>query len=385
MGLFEKFFNRKERTQKLDSYFKTLNAYTPAFYSWHGEIYESELVRAAIEAKADHFSKMSVQIHGAAKPKLQTRLRIAPNEFQTWSQFLHRLSVILDVTNNCFIVPIIDDYGDTTGIATVVPTQCSVMEYDGEPFLRYQFSTGKTAAIELRKCGIVTKFQFRDDLMGSSNTALNTTMDLIAIQNQGIKEGVKSSASYRFMAQLKNFSDPDDLAEERRNFTATNLAGGESGLLLFPNTYADIKQIDSKPFIADAEQMKLIQTNVYNYFGVNEKILQGSATSDELDSFYNSKLEPVAIQVAEVLTKMLFTENEQAYGARVHVVANRLQYMSVSDKLALIKEMGDRGMLTIDEARELLNYAPLPDGAGQMAPIRGEYYNAKTEVAANEQ
>lgn len=36
--------------------------------------------------------------------------------------------------------------------------------------------------------------------------------------------------------------------------------------------------------------------------------------------------------------------------------------------------MGDRGVLTIDEIRELFNYAPLPDGAGAHAPIRGEYY-----------
>lgn len=381
MGLFEKIFgSRKVREQPVQGYFKTLNGYTPTFYSWRGSIYESELVRSAIRAKAEHISKMNVQIYGAAKPKLQARLRQAPNEWQTWSQFLARLSTIYDTTNTAFIVPVLDAFDDVTGIATVLPSECSIVQYNGDPFLQYRFGSGGVAAVELDRCGIMVKHQYRDDFLGESNQALDSTMDLISIQQQGIKEGVKSSATFRFMAEVNNFTDPDDLAKERKRFSALNLSKDGGGLLLFPSTYKNPKQIDSKPFIADADQMELIQTNVFNYFGVNEAIIQGTAKSDELDAFYNGKLEPFAIQLSEVLTKILFTSTEQSYGAAVHVTSNRLQYMSVTEKLALVKELGDRGMLLIDEGRELLNYAPLPDGKGQkMAPIRGEYYNAVEE------
>lgn len=386
MGLFEKWFgSKREQTLQADGFFKTLNAYAPTFYTWNGSIYESELVRAAIEARAEHISKMNIRIDGSAKPKLQTKLRIAPNEFQTWSQFLRRLSVILDVNNTAFIVPVIDKYDEVTGIATVLPSQCTIVQYNDEPYLRYQFSTGSTAAIELVRCGIMTKFQYRDDFMGESNAALNKTMDLINIQNQGIQEGVKSAATYRFMAQINNFAKPEDLAKERKRFSAENLSGDGGGLLLFPNTYTNIQQINSKPFVVDAEQMKIINTNVFDYFGVNEKILQNNATPDELDAFYNGALEPFAIQLAEVLTKMLFTLNEQAYGSKVHVSSDRLQYMSVNNKISMITTMADRGMLTVNEARELLNYAPV-DGGDELMPIRGEYYNAaESEVAKNEE
>lgn len=384
MGLFEKIFgSSKERNLQAEGFFKTLNAYTPSFYSFNGSIYESELVRAAIEAKAEHISKMSVRIDGAARPKLQTKLRLAPNEFQTWSQFLRRLSVILDMNNTAFIVPVVDRFDETTGVATVLPNNCTVVQYNGEPYLRYQFSTGQTASIELSRCGILTKYQYKDDIMGSTNRALDSTMDLLAIQKQGIEEGVKSAATYRFMATINNFAKPEDLAKERRRFNAENLKDG-GGLLLFPNTYRDIQQINVKPFVVDAEQTKLIQTNVYNYFGVNEKIIQNSANAEELDAFYNGALEPFAVQLSEVLTKMLFNANERAYGSVVHVVSDRLQYMSVQNKINLITTMGDRGMMTIDEARALLNYASLPDGKGNMAPIRGEYYNAtESEVTTN--
>lgn len=375
MGLFDKFFgSKKEKDLVADGYFKTLNAYTPTFTTWGGSIYESELVRSAIEARAEHISKMEVRIDGAAKPKLKNKLKLAPNEFQTWSQFLGVLSRRLDVNNTAFIVPVIDRFDEVTGIASVLPEKCEFVEYNNVPYLRYKFANG-TASIELDRCGIMTRHQYKDDLVGDSNRALRNTMELINIQNQGIEEGVKSSATYRFMAQVNNFARPEDLAKERKRFSAENLSSDGGGLLLFPNTYTNIQQINSKPFVVDAEQMRLINTNVYNYFGVNERIIQNLANADELDAFYNGCLAPFATQLEEVLTKMLFTLNEQTYGARVHVTSDRLQYMSVQNKINLITSMGDRGMITIDEARQLLNYAPLPDGKGEMIPIRGEYYD----------
>ena len=113
-------------------------------------------------------------------------------------------------------------------------------------------------------------------------------MELTNLQRQGIEEGVKNSASFRFMATLGNWTNETDLAKERERFTATNLRNGSGGVLLWPNTYKDIKQIDAKPFIVDADQMKLIETSVMNYFAVNEDILQSKAIGDAWSSFYES-------------------------------------------------------------------------------------------------
>ena len=144
--------------------------------------------------------------------------------------------------------------------------------------------------------------------------------------------------------------------------------------MLFPNTYSDIKQIESKPFVVDAEQMKMIQTNVYNYFGVNEDILQNKAFGDAWAAFYEGAIEQFSIQFSEVVTKMLFTERERAAGAFVMATANRLQYMSGKEKLSYATIMGDRGFVMIDEIREVFNLPPLPNGMGQRLPVRGEYY-----------
>lgn len=373
MGLFDKIFKKQNPSNAPNGFFQTLSAYTPTFTSWGGQIYESELVRAAINARATHVSKLSVQVQGSAKPRLQTRLRTGPNEWQTWGQFLYRISTILDVNNTAFIVPVIDDYLETSGIFPVLPTQCTIVQYGNEPWLRYQFQTGQYASVELSRCGIMNKFQYQDDFFGEDNLALAPTMELINIQDQGIKEGVKSAATYRFMAQLSNFSKPEELEKERKRFTRGNLESG-GGMLLFPNTYKDIQQIKSSPFIVDAEQMKMIQTNVFNYFGVNEDVIQNKAYGDKWSAFYEGAIEQFAIQFSEVATKMLFTDRERAAGSFLMATANRLQYMSNSEKLNVSAQMADRGIMNRDEIREIWNLPPLPNGQGQAYTIRGEYY-----------
>lgn len=381
MGLLDSIFrpdkNRAEQEalKNARATFKTLTAYRPAFTTWRGAIYESDLVRAAIDARARHISKLKVEIHGAAKPGLQSKLRQGPNQWQTWSQFLYRVSTILDASerSTCIIVPVLDEYLVTTGYFPVLPDKCEVVDFKGEPWLRYNFSHGQTAATPMKDCAVLTKYQYKNDFFGDGNGALDETMKLVHIQNEGIEEAVKNSATYRFMAQVNNFTMADDLAKERKRFTQENLvADAEAGgLLLFPNTYQNIQQIKNTPYTVDAAQMELIKTNVSNYFGVNERVMQNLATGDELDAFFNGAIEPFAIQFSEAMTKAIFTERERAQGSYLIANANRLQYMSTAAKVQMAKELLDRGVMTINEARELFNYADME--GGDVAPIRGEY------------
>ena len=378
MGLFESIFGKKAEPQRLRearTYFKTLTAYEPAFRTWSGSIYESELVRSAIDARARHIAKLKVEILGSARQQLQTKLKLRPNDFLTWYQFLYRLSTILDVHNTAIILPVKDKSFETVGIFPVLPEKCEIVQTkDGEPVLRFTFANKQVGACYLNECSIMTKFQYKSDFFGESNHALIDTMDLINMETQGIKEAIKNGATYRFMAQSNNFALTDDLANERKRFSNENFSkeAEAGGLLLFPNTYKDIKQIESKPYTINPDERKLIQENVFNYFAVNEHILQSKATGDEWDAFYESVVETFAIQFSEVTTKMLFTDREQGYGAKVMATANRLQYMSNKDKLSVSAAMADRGLMMINEIRDIWNLPPVPDGDKRTA--RGEYY-----------
>ena len=385
MGLFERIFGNRPKPQgKYIGEYKLLNGYAPKFTSAGGEVYESELIRSAIHARATHISKLKVETAGAARPALQNKLCHGPNEFQTWSQFLYRLSTILDIHNTAFICPIYDDYGEPSGIYTPLPHRCELVQYGDTPYLRYEFSNGSRAAIELDYCGIMTKHQYKSDLVGESNRSLLPTMDLIHITNQGIEEGVKSAATYRFMAKLSNFAKPEDLAKERKRFTEENFSkeaeGG--GLLLFPNTYSEIQQVKASPWVVDDKQMEIIRKNVFEYFGVNEDILQNRVYGDAWTAFYEGAIEPFAIQYSEVMTRMLFTFREQSQGNYMMATANRLQYLSNTEKLNVSAQMLDRGIISINDAREIWNLPPVE--GGDVRIIRGEYYDADAKVVTQE-
>ena len=390
MSLFDYIF-RPGKAREADrareearTFFETFTAYRPAFTSWGGMIYESELVRSAIDARARHISKLKIETVGTANQGLQTKLRQGPNQWQTWSQFLYRVSTILDIHNNAFIVPVLDERLNTTGIFPVLPNRCTIVEYKGTPWVRYEFSNGQVGAVELRRCAILNKHQYRNDFFGENNMALDETMKLINIQNQGIEEGIKSAASFQFMATLSNFAKPEDLALERSRFVRENLSTESRAgrFLLFPNQYKDVKQIDVKPFTIDAEQMKQIRENVFEYFGVNEDVLQNKAFGDAWSAFYEGAIEPFAIQFSETVTKALFSERERAQGTYIIATSNRLQYMTNKDKLEVSAQLLDRGVMSINDVRDIWNLPHVENGDERI--IRGEYYNADEKVTVQE-
>ena len=217
-------------------------------------------------------------------------------------------------------------------------------------------------------------------MLGENNHALIPTMDLIHIQNQGIQEAVKSSATYRFYAQVNNFSKAEDLKKERARFSEENFGkdaeGG--GLLLFPNTYQNINQVKSQPYTIAADEMQLIEKSVYQYFMVNEDVLQNKAYGDAWSAFYEGAIEPFALQCSEVLTKQFFTLREQSQGNKIMLTANRLQYMSNKDKLEVSSQMLDRGIMSINDVREIWSLPPIEGGDARI--IRGEYWNADEKI-----
>ena len=379
MGLFEKIFKKSQIEQQVSGYFKILSAYSPVFTSYEGGVYEMELTRAAIHSFASHCSKLKPELQGSAYKELGKRMQFKPNPWMDTTKFLYRLATILSVNNSAFIIPLLAEDGETiTGYFPLVPSMCEVVEYYGEPYLRYTFTNGQKAAIEFDRVGILTQFQYKNDFFGETNAALNPTMQLMSTQNQGIIEGVKQSAYIRFMARLAQVLKTDDINKERKRFTEENLSTeNNGGIMMFDAKYADVKQVNSKPFIIDAEQIKIIQNNVFNYFGTNEKILQNDWTEDGWNAYYEGKVEPFAIQLSLVMSNMTFTSREIAVGNLYLFTANRLQYATNKTKLQIVTQLFDRGFLTHNMGLEIFNMAPLPGEDGNKYFIRKEYAEVK--------
>lgn len=386
MGMLEKIFGRKEQPAALKNaqIFKMLEGYTPVWTTWNGSIYESELIRAALDAWGRHVGKLKPNLKGSAEKELQNRLKVKPNAFNEWSQFLYQTATVLGVRNNAFIVKTRNEDGSPNGIINIVPDSWELVEYAGEPWIRFFLPEGKRRAERLVETGVMTRFQSKSELFGESNEAMKPVLDMISIERQGIKEGIKNGNSYRFWAKSDNWASDDDLGAEMQRFNKFTFGNRKTagGVLIFPNTYDDIHEMKTSGYTVDKEQQEIIKANVYDYFGVNEDIIQNKAFGDAWLAFYEGFVEWFAIQLGEVISGMLFTDRERVgYGNEVFFSSNRLQYMSNADKLNAVNGLSDRGMITRNEGREILNMPPLPEPYGSQIPARGEYYDVTNPPA----
>lgn len=358
--------------EQVNQYFKMINGYTPTFTSFEGSIYEMELTRAAVHSFATHISKLKPEIKGSGNEVLERKLQFKPNHIMDTKKYLYRLATVYSVDNTAFVAPLEGKYGEVAGYYPLLTEKCRIIDYEGKKYIRYDFGYGKHGVCELERMGIMTQFQYKNELFGETNACLRPTLDLITTQNQGIIEGVKSSASLRFMAKLAQALKQKDIEEERKSFRENNLsAQNNGGVLLFDQKYEEVKQIDSKPFVVNPVQMNQIKENVFNYFGTNESILQNKFNSDEWSAYYEGKIEPFAIEMSLVHTNMTFSEREVAFGNQIMFTANRLQYMSNSEKLNTVTQLFDRGFLTHNQGLEIFNMSPVEGGDKRY--IRKEY------------
>lgn len=384
MGLFDSIRKKEKMEKGVGEYFKLMNAYTPAFTSFEGGIYEMELTRAAIHSFANHCSKLKPIVNGSGNVNLERMLQYRPNALMDTKKYLYRLATVLSVDNTAFIAPLYGKNGDVIGYYPLLTEKCALVQCaDGKKYIRYTFDEGNYGALEIERIGIMNQFQYRNELFGESNKCLAPTMDLMDTNNQGIIQGVKNSASIRFMAKLAMTLKDTDIEKERERFTSSNLGSNNNGgVLMFDQKYQDVKQIESKPFTVDADQMKNIKESVYNYFGTNEAIMQNKYTSDEWNAYYEGKIEPFAIEASLVHTNITFTNREIGFGNEIIFTANRLQYLSGKEKLEIVTQLFDRGFITHNEGLEIFNMAGIGE-EGDKRYIRREYVeseNLDTEI-----
>lgn len=387
MGIFEAIFKKPKADINAKGYFKMLNGYSPVFTNAPESIYEMELTRAAIHSFANFCGKLKPEITGTARQNLSKTLLFKPNPFQDTYKFLYRLATILLVNNTAFVCPIEDDFGRLVGYYPLLPQNCDVIDVGGKPYLRYSFATGQKAAVEFEKVGILTRFQYSNDFFGADNRAFNPTMQLIHTNNQGIINGVKNSAAIRFLAKIANLFDAEDIKKERERFTKDNLsADNQSGMIIYDNKFSEVKQVDSKPFTINANQMMQIKENVFDYFGVSEGIIQNKYNEDEWNAFYEGAIEPFALQLSLVMTNMTFTEHQISCGNSIIFTANRLQYASNQTKLSISTQLFDRGLINRNAVMDIWNMAHVENGDKYY--IRKEYTEVsqlgKEEINATE-
>lgn len=377
MGIFNRLKeNREERKniQRLESKFKLLTGYNSVFTTYNGGLYEMGLTRSCIDKIATQCSKLNPVINGNKNyNNLNILLQTKPNRLMTTQQFLYRLVTILLVENNAYIIPIFEN-SLTMKIIGFYPARASgsrIVRMDGTDYLVYQIDN-KEYVVEYDFAGILRRHYYKKEYLGESNSAIHSTMDLINTQEQGIKEGIKSGAMIRFLARLGVVQNPDSISAEQKRLKEEQLSvENNGGVLIFDNKYSDVQKVDSKPFIVDKENMDLIKNNVFDYFHMSEEILQNKASEDQWNMFYEDVIEPIAVQISQVLTNMIIKATDIARGLNVVLESTKLQFISNGTKLNVSQQLFDRGILSTNQVMDIWNLPHVDDGDKRY--IRKEY------------
>ena len=136
---------------------------------------------------------------------------------------------------------------------------------------------------------------------------------------------------------------------------------------------------------ATYDQIREVRENIYRYFGVNDKIVMSEMTPDEIEAFYELRVEPFLAHLSTALTAKVYAGKALAYEQNAIVYeANKLQFASLAKKIQMYKEVVLYGGMTINEWRKACNMAPLPDGDTTIMRLDAAKDNETTEDTEKE-
>ncbi len=359
--------------------YKTFTEHSPYFNSWDGTLYEQAQTRAIIECIATACSKLKPEFvtpegSQGSIPRIQRLFAAWPNDMMDWPTFLRRVFTILLTETTAYVVPGYDARdGSITSLWPMKPSYTEVVDYEGEPWLRFHLLTGEVQAYPFYDVAILTRFQLDSDVFGGGNRPLTPTLRLMDAQRQAEEIALKTGADIRFIGKLTTLTHEEDLKKKRDRFAESNLSPkNKSGLMLYDSTIDDLKQVDPQRFTIDPEEMARVDKALYSYFTINEKILSGSFNEWEWAAFYELCIEPKAIALGAALTKMLLTPTQVRKGNHIMFSSGYLEYATPESKLKVATNGLDRGVYTVNEVRDIFQLPHIPGGNVRM--IRGEYY-----------
>ncbi|MDD2554314.1 MAG: phage portal protein [Desulfotomaculaceae bacterium] len=362
-------FGAEKETAPLMTRFELLTSSDSTFYPWNGKLFESDIIRAVIRPKANAVGKLNAKhIRGVGEamkinpdPRIKAVLE-QPNPFMSMQDFLTKMTFQRELNHNAFAYIKRDDFGNPEEVYPIPYASVELFEQSQEVFLRFMFWTGKyitvpyTDIIHLRK-------DFNDnDFFGDKGTlALKNIMEVINTTDQGIVTAVKNSAVIKWIMKFKSVLKPEDVKIQLKEFRDNYLSITNTGGAAASDPRYELEQVKDNSYVPNAAQMDKTIQRLYSYFGVNDAIVQNKYTEDQWNAFYESEIEPIMIQLSNAFTRAFYTKQKRSLGNKIIFEASNLQYASMATKLNLVK-MVDRGALTPNEWREVLNLGPIEGG-----------------------
>lgn len=401
--LLQGLFQNNQQNKQLQ-YAKMLSGQLPIFSQFGNNIYASDIVQMCIDVIASEMSKLQPKhiytnaqgLQQVPNSSINSLFKFAPNEIMTTSEFIEKVTWLLFMNYNVFILPVYDTYKGPNGnvnrnytaLYPLNPIEADFMEDDtGTLYVKFRFLNGQTYTllysdvIHIRK-----KFSINDFMGGGlsgqpDNAALLDTLQINDTALQGIAKAIKTSLTIRGILKINTMMDDDGQKKERKRLEDA-ITAGETGIIP-QDLKGEYIPLSSDPKLIDKDTMQFLQNKVLNWYGVSIPILNGDYDDGQYQAFYEKTLEPILVRLGQAFSNTMFTKREQQVGNQIIFYQKDMMYLSTQSKLNLLNIAGSQGLLTDDQKLAILGYAPLADGTGGRRTISLNYVD--TNVATQYQ
>lgn len=392
MKWFDKLFRRPP---KETTFARTLNGYIPIFSQFGTDIYLSDVVQQAVKCIVDEIKKLNpthVRYKGddpsPVKDSTIQYVLMDPNPLMTTSEFLEKISWLLMLNYNAFIVPIYrtwNENGDERrayeALYPINPTEVDFIEdAAGRLFVKFWFASGYNTTfpyenvIHLKYNYSVNQYMGGDELGQPNNEALLKTLDLNKQLLDGVAKAMQASYNVNGIMKYNSLMDDEKINKAIHEFEE-KLKHNESGILPI-DLKSEYTPLEHKIELVDADTLKFIDEKILRNFGVPLAILTGDYTKEQYEAFYQKTLEPIIISMSQAFTKKVFTSREKAFGNRIKFYPRELIFMTTSQTLDMINILSPTGALFENEKRTALGLRPLPE-------LEGKRYMSLNWIDAN--
>lgn len=374
MSFIDKLFRRSGMSRDRSRLMRyDVNQYR--FVTWDKKATDLYLIRASVDALARNIAKMQLEAvmytdRERAEKKVDRTSDVArvlrhPNQYMTQYDFLYKVAAMFYTTNNVFIYPEYKD-GRLIALHPINYEDFSIYETEnGTLIAKFRMNYYRTYSILYDDLIHLRNHYMTKDLIGDSNgDAIKPITDLLTTQNQGIINGIKNSAIIRGILKAANVIKDEDLKLARDRFVEDNLRASNAGGVIGIDGKFEYQNIESKPYIVDAQSMAESKKMIFDYFGITEDFITNAFTPEQYEAIYEGRLEPFAIMLTQGLTHGLYTERELGFGNEIEGNMSKVKYQPISAITALIGATNQLGLFRKNEYREMLGYPPLADEDG---------------------
>ena len=376
MGFFSKLLGRGETEAPMPQDSVTVEYQSGGlseYGGWNGNIYDSDIVRAAVWTNAKNAGKLApkhIRQNGDKYdvfpvPKIK-RLLARPNPHMSMSVFINKMVTHCQKKNNAFAVVVFGADGWPDGIYPINYTQAEAIERRGFWFIKFRLPKGKSLTVPYSELIHLRAHFDEKQIFGEDNQkSLSTIMEVVNTTDKGIVSAIKKSAVVRWVLKFANTLQPEDKQAEIDSFVKNYLSAENSGGAAATDPRYTAEQVKPESFVPNAAQMDRAKERILSYFGVSETIIQSKFSESEWNAYYENTIEPYGIQLSEEFTEKLFTQKERDFGNQIVFEANRLQYANAQTKVAVGKFLTDVGAATLDQILEIFNMAPIGGDEGK--------------------